>query len=129
MILILKTDEFEVYIGLWSEGKEQNAKKWEPGRELSVQILDEINNLCEKLSINVTNLSGVIVYEGPGSYTGLRISVSVANSIGYSNNIPVIGASGINWIGDALIEIKNTDHFSSVSPIYGGEVYTTKPIK
>ncbi len=36
-------------------------------------------------------LEGIEVETGPGSFTGLRVGVSVANALGYSLNIPVNG--------------------------------------
>jgi tRNA threonylcarbamoyladenosine biosynthesis protein TsaB len=129
MILAIKSDEPEVYLGLFKDEKEQIAKNWSPGRELSVEILEVIDYLCKKTETAVTEIDGIIVYQGPGSYTGLRIGVSVANTMGYSNNIPVVGVTGKEWIDKGFYEIKKIDKFSSVSPLYGGEVYTTKPKK
>ena len=129
MYLCLRADSPKVYIGIWDEKKELTSKNWEAGRELSLQILDEIKNNCDKVAISINDLSGIVVYEGPGSYTGLRISISVANSIGYSNSIPVIGSTGDDWIAEGIKKLATTNEFTPVSPVYGGEVYTTKPKK
>jgi len=37
------------------------------------------------------NIKGVIVVKGPGSFTSLRIGVSVANALGYALGVPVAG--------------------------------------
>lgn len=37
------------------------------------------------------DLDGIEVETGPGSFTGLRVGVSVANALGYSLGIPVNG--------------------------------------
>jgi tRNA threonylcarbamoyladenosine biosynthesis protein TsaB len=129
MILCIKADNTDVYIGLWSENKEIVGKNWQAGRELSTQILSVIKEYCERVAISIEQLDGIIVYEGPGSYTGLRISISVTNSIGYSYDIPVIGSSGENWIIDGMKKLGTKSKFVSISPVYGGEVYTTKPKK
>jgi tRNA threonylcarbamoyl adenosine modification protein YeaZ len=129
MYLCLRADSLEVYIGIWDGKDELSSKTWEAGRELSLQILDEIKANCDKVEISIEDINGIIVYEGPGSYTGLRISISVANSIGYSNNIPVIGSTGKDWVIDGIEKLVTTQEFSPISPVYGGEVYTTKPKK
>jgi tRNA threonylcarbamoyladenosine biosynthesis protein TsaB len=129
MILCLRADSPEVYIGIWDGKEELSSKSWEAGRELSLQILDEIDDNCDKVAISIEDIDGIIVYEGPGSYTGLRISISVANSIGYSNNTPVIGSTGDDWIKDGMKKLDSAKDFSPISPVYGGEVYTTEAKK
>src|SRR3989344_1792281 len=41
--------------------------------------------------VNWKDLEGVEVEKGPGSFTGLRVGVSVANALGFSLGIPVNG--------------------------------------
>jgi tRNA threonylcarbamoyladenosine biosynthesis protein TsaB len=129
MVLCVKADSPEVYIGLWHSNQEVVFKSWEAGRELSVQILSEIKSLCKKAQIDLQNLDGIVAYEGPGSYTGLRISVSVVNALGYAHAIPVVGSTGTTWVMQGLQELGNVHGFRPISPVYGGEVYTTKPKK
>lgn len=46
--------------------------------------------LVKKL-VDVKSLTAIEVEAGPGSFTGLRIGVSVANALGFSLGIPVNG--------------------------------------
>lgn len=128
MILLIKADSKEVVIGLWDK-ELLHEKTWEAGRELSVQFLREIKNLIIKAGITEKDVSGIVVYKGPGSYTGLRISISVVNTIGYARHIPVVGATGDDWIQSGVDLLKDVNDFKPVVPFYGGEVYTTKPRK
>ncbi len=129
MYLLLRADSSDVYIGLWDDVDEKVGRTWQAGRELSTQILNEIKSNCDKISINISDIKGIVVYEGPGSYTGLRISISVANAIAYSNSIPILGVNGEDWQKSGLTKIKQAKGFGPISPEYGGEVYTTKPKK
>lgn len=52
-----------------------------------------VEELLSELSITAAELDAVAVSEGPGSYTGLRIGVSVAKGICYANNIPLIAVN------------------------------------
>ena len=115
--------------GLWEKDSEVFAESWEAGRELSNQLLTVINSNCDKFAIRINEIKGVIVYEGPGSYTGLRIGLSVVNSIGYSNQIPVVGVAGDDWVTKGLELIKTKKSFIPIRPMYGGEVRTTRPRK
>jgi tRNA threonylcarbamoyladenosine biosynthesis protein TsaB len=94
-----------------------------------MQILSEIEANCDKVAIGINELSGIVVYQGPGSYTGLRISITTANAIGYSHNIPIFGSTGDDWVAIGINKLENISTFAPISPIYGGEVYTTKPKK
>lgn len=129
MILCIRSDSDEVEVYLYQNDEEKICKTWNAGRNLSEQLLKEINNICNSVAKSLAELTGVVVYQGPGSYTGLRISVSLANSLGYSYKIPVVGVSGDNWLSKGLSKMQDITKFSPITPIYGGEVYTTKPKK
>lgn len=58
-------------------------------------------NWCENNSIN---LDGVAVNKGPGSYTGLRIGVSLAKGLCYSLQIPLIAVDGIEAMSQYLFQ-------------------------
>lgn len=50
-----------------------------------------INDILKEAGIKARQLDAVAVSKGPGSYTGLRIGVSVAKGIAYGASIPLIG--------------------------------------
>lgn len=54
-------------------------------------LLPLITKILKKNKLKFKDLKGVEVETGPGSFTGLRVGVSVANALGYSLNIPVNG--------------------------------------
>jgi len=91
--------------------------------------LSVIEDLCVKSDIELSGISGIIVYEGPGSYTGLRIGISIVNALGSSFDIPSVGSGGDNWLLEGFAELGRKSGFSQVTPVYGGDVYTTKPRK
>ena len=54
-------------------------------------LLPLILKLLHTTNYNLRTLQGIEVETGPGSFTGLRVGVSVANALGFSLNIPVNG--------------------------------------
>jgi tRNA threonylcarbamoyladenosine biosynthesis protein TsaB len=50
-----------------------------------------IGELLNEAGIKAGNLQAVVVSKGPGSYTGLRIGVSVAKGIAYAASVPLVG--------------------------------------
>jgi len=50
-----------------------------------------ITSSFEKLGLKPTDITSIEVNPGPGSFTGTRIGVSIANALGFSLKIPVNG--------------------------------------
>jgi len=66
-----------------------------------------IRELLERNKIKQSSLSAVAISEGPGSYTGLRIGVSIAKGICFGLNIPLISIKTLKLI--ALMAKKNAN--------------------
>ena len=49
-----------------------------------------IDNILKKFKVGVADLDGIAVSEGPGSYTGLRIGMSLAKGLAVSKGVPII---------------------------------------
>lgn len=67
-------------------------------------LLPFILETLEKEGKELSDISEIEVHTGPGSYTGLRVGISVANTLGWSLQIPVNG--------------KKIDSKHTVEPIY-----------
>ena len=61
-----------------------------------------IREMLDDCGIKPTDLSAVALSRGPGSYTGLRISTSVAKGICYGADIPLIGVSTLRGLADSM---------------------------
>lgn len=57
----------------------------------SQQLLEIISQEMEKRGKALQDITEIEVNLGPGSFTGLRIGVSVANALGWALGIPVNG--------------------------------------
>mgnify|MGYP006298332941 FL=1 len=71
-------------------------------RVLTVQIEDVLH----RNSLTAKDLDAIAVSEGPGSYTGLRIGVSVAKGICYTRGIPLIAISTLQILAAAFVQTK-----------------------
>jgi tRNA threonylcarbamoyladenosine biosynthesis protein TsaB len=68
------------------------------------QLTIFIQELLDEAPIKADQLEAVAVSKGPGSYTGLRIGVSVAKGIAYGSSIPLIGIETTLSMFDGIIE-------------------------
>ena len=66
-----------------------------PGNHAEV-ILPLIDSLFEKAGITVSQLSGIPVSIGPGSFTGLRIGLATAKGLAYESALPLVGVSTLH---------------------------------
>ncbi|HCR42117.1 TPA: tRNA (adenosine(37)-N6)-threonylcarbamoyltransferase complex dimerization subunit type 1 TsaB, partial [Patescibacteria group bacterium] len=89
-ILAIDTTQPETGIGLLVNNQSV-IKTWVSQHNQSDELLPNIDKLLKKQGIEPTQLNSVAVNLGPGSFTGLRVGISVANAFGYGLQIPVIG--------------------------------------
>ncbi len=127
IVLALRTDKPEAEIYLFDDQKKLTELKWVAHRQLAETIHAKIKNLLGKRSLS--DINGLVFYEGPGSFTGLRIGASVANTLAYSLQIPIVGASGNDWIKQGIEELTRGTDQKIVIPKYGGIVNVSRPKK
>ncbi len=128
MILTIKTDQPEATITLQAD-VEIDSISWQAHRELSNTLMIKIKELLSKNDRKLQELEGVIVFSGPGSFTGLRIGHTVGNTLAYSLKIPIVATGGENWIKNGVSRLNDSQDDKIVTPEYGNEANITKPRK
>ena len=90
-ILILDTsDNKKITVGLNINSREYiNTKKITSNK--TQIILPMIDKVLKKYSLKPEDLSEIRVNEGPGSFTGLRVGIAIANALSFVLKIPVNG--------------------------------------
>jgi tRNA threonylcarbamoyladenosine biosynthesis protein TsaB len=101
--------------------------EWESGRRLADELLGRIKGLLEKQGQTIPDLTGLIIFSGPGSFTSLRIGHTVANALAESLDIPIVGTRGDDWLEDGLAALPKTEPGQPVWPFYGAEANVTRP--
>lgn len=103
--------------------------EWEADRELAKGLLGYLDAQLSKNNKTWQDISAIGAFRGPGSFTGLRIGLTVVNTIAEAENIPIVGAVGDNWQEEALARIKAGENDRIVLPHYGREATITSPRK
>lgn len=129
MILALRTDKPEAELYLLEKESVKDSIVWQAHRELSDTIIQKIETLLKKNTIWFPDIRGIIVYQGPGSFTGLRIGITVANTLAYANNIPITGGQGEDWQKDGYKRLQLQKAPQVIVPHYGSEAHITQPRK
>jgi tRNA threonylcarbamoyladenosine biosynthesis protein TsaB len=92
-----------------------------------------INGVLEKAALSMTDLSGVVVGKGPGSYTGLRIGVAAAKGLCFALQIPLVGVGSLETLAEAvcsqtsafiipLIDARRMEVFTAVFDTRGKQI-------
>ena len=125
LILTIRTDNPEAEIGLYNDDQKLAYETWQAHRELAGTLHKKIEQLLVQQQKGWTDLEGIVVFQGPGSFTGLRIGLTVANTLSYSLKIPAVGQTGENWIADGIARLDKGESDQVVMPEYGAPVHIT----
>ncbi len=130
MILGIRTDKPESELWLASKsGELLEVFKWQAHRQLAETIHVQIKDLLGRHGQTLDGLSGIVSYLGPGSFTGLRIGLTVANALAYGLGLPIAGGKNEDWFGEACQNLPSESTGKFLSPDYGAPVHITTPKK
>lgn len=132
MILTLRTDSPVALFGLYDSPAAEQPRatlEWQADRALARDLHEQLHDFLEQNDSGWGELEGIVVFEGPGSFTGLRIGATVANALAYTLEIPVAGTSGDDWQRRGLNRLQDGHNDQVVRPKYGAEARITRPRK
>ena len=89
-LLIDTSNNKEIVVGLSIDGKEYLTNHVIDTRKAQV-VLPLIETLLKIHKLALKDLTEIQVNPGPGSFTGLRVGIAIANTLGFLLNIPVNG--------------------------------------
>lgn len=124
LILTLRTDKPEAEIGLYEDTQQLAYETWHAHRQLAETLHARIEALLKAKGKLLEDIDGIVAYQGPGSFTGLRIGLSVANALSYSLGAPVVAYGG-NWIEEGIGVLRSGKNGQIALPDYGGDVHIT----
>lgn len=128
MILLLDTSTAICKLTLIS-GEEVFADEWQADRTLAKKLLGYIQQQLALHGKSFSDITGIGVYQGPGSFTGLRIGLTVLNTIADSQSVPIVGTQGDAWQQEAIERLQQGQNDKMVLPFYGSEAHITTPRK
>jgi tRNA threonylcarbamoyladenosine biosynthesis protein TsaB len=128
MILILNTSTPICHLS-FIDGDWRYDNEWQADRTLARDLLSYLQKNLKDNNKTWSDITGIGVYEGPGSFTGLRIGITVMNTIADTNKVPIVGGRGENWQNDILDKLNTGKKEKIVLPFYGSEAHITTPKK
>jgi tRNA threonylcarbamoyladenosine biosynthesis protein TsaB len=129
IVLTLRTDNPEAEVGLYKDNKKLGYKIWHAHRELAETLHTHLNDLLTSQKLTLQEVGGIVCYKGPGSFTGLRIGLTVANTLAYSLSIPIVGETDDRWVQSGIQRLLAGKNEEISLPEYGQEPHITQPKK
>lgn len=97
--LLLDSSNKFLSVGLADEEKNVVDRIfYEAWQRQSEVMVSEIGNILKRNSLTKDDLEGVVVGIGPGSYTGVRITITIAKTIAYALKIKVYKVSSLSLL-------------------------------
>lgn len=87
--LYIDTSSSYLYSAIVEDDKLLSEIKEEYGQNLSKVALPRIASMFEDNNISAKDIDKIIVVNGPGSFTGIRIGLTIAKTYAWSLNIPI----------------------------------------
>lgn len=93
--LFIDTHDKNLIIGIYKDGKILDSEKKESTRNHGDYTMPMLQEVLNRNNISVHDLNEIIVVNGPGSFTGVRIGVTIAKTLAYCLNIPIKAISSL----------------------------------
>ena len=127
--LVLDSSNKYLVVGLLKDKKIFDSVYYEAWQRQSEVMVQEIDNLLKKNQLTRKDLDAVAVGIGPGSYTGVRIAITIAKTIGYALKIKTYAKSSLFLLKDCIkptICIYNARSGRSYFAVYEGNKQLVK---
>ena len=82
--LFIDTCHHNLIVGIYKDNEELILIKENNDNHLSERLLPLIDRAYNQINLDINNTNNIIVANGPGSFTGVRIGVTVAKTLAYS---------------------------------------------
>jgi tRNA threonylcarbamoyladenosine biosynthesis protein TsaB len=89
-VLALDTATAQAGIAVGGDGR-VSCLSWDAGRSHTVHLLDQVHRLLGLHGVAAADLRAVAVASGPGSFTGLRVAMSLAKGFAIALDLPLLG--------------------------------------
>lgn len=121
--LFLNTASSYLSVAIVVDGKVLDERYLKLGKDLSKMALVEVKNMLEKNVVSLDSISEIVCVKGPGSFTGLRVGVTIAKMLAWSLNCKLVSISTLFVMAcsvsdDYIVPIIDARHDCCYAAIY-----------
>lgn len=94
VVLAIDTGTSQIVLAIGRlDGTAIGAATWVAGRRHGETLLPAIDALLAEQGVRPSELVGIVVGTGPGTFTGLRVGIATAKGLAHGLGIPIVGVS------------------------------------
>ena len=101
MLLAVDTSTTQAGIAVY-DGRVQAEVAWRAGRDHGRQLLPVIQDTLARLGLAPADLTAIAAARGPGSFTGLRVGLSVGRGLAFALGLPLYGIGSLDVLAAGL---------------------------
>lgn len=94
-LLAMDTSTSSMTVAILADGRLLKEINSQAERNHSMYLLPNVQEALRELGLAPRDLDGIAVGRGPGSYTGVRIGITVAKTMAWALKLPVFGVSSL----------------------------------
>ena len=94
-VILLDSSNTSLTVGIANQDKVLESISYEAWQSQSEYMIPELDKLLSKYNVNYKDISSVVVSIGPGSYTGVRIAITIAKTIATATGCKLYGISSL----------------------------------
>ena len=123
-VFYIDTTSSYLYTGIVKDKSLLISVKKDLGKDLSVYTMSLVAEMFDKVNLKPTDIDKIIVVNGPGSFTGIRIGVTLAKIFAWSLNIPITTITSLEAMSLSIdtekivVPIINARHEACYAAIY-----------
>ncbi|WWO95268.1 MAG: tRNA (adenosine(37)-N6)-threonylcarbamoyltransferase complex dimerization subunit type 1 TsaB [Candidatus Dasytiphilus stammeri] len=124
-ILAIDTSTDVCSVAFFNNGEISSQLKYSSKKHAKI-LLSMILNLLSKSEISLNQLDALAYNCGPGSFTGLRIGISIVQGIGLGKNLPLIGISSLAVVAETAWYLTKIKRVLVALNAYRRKIYWAK---
>src|SRR5919108_6091374 len=101
MLLAVDTSTAQVGLAVYDGSQVISEYAWRSSQRHTVELAPAVSDLLRRCGLTIENIRGLGVALGPGSFTSLRVGLSLVKGIALARSLPLIGIPTLDILAAA----------------------------